>query len=235
MLYIVATPIGNLADITQRAISVLSKADVVLAEDTRVTAKLLSMHRVHTKLERCDENIIVRKTPSLIKRMQAGESFAFCSDAGMPGISDPGLVLVDAAYNAGIKVEVIPGPSALDTAFVSSGFISTSIYFGGFLPRKSSARRSTLQSLSSLEAALIFYESPHRVLSAVCDMADVFPSRRIALCRELTKIYEEVIRMNSVDLYNELSSRQSIKGECVLVVEPKQKKKRVHHQKYPKL
>lgn len=219
-LVIVATPIGNMGDITQRAIEALSSADVVCAEDTRVTGKLLHALGIEAKLERCDENIIAQRAAHLVRRMQEGEVIAFCSDAGMPGVSDPGLVLVDACRDAGVPVDVLPGASAVPTALVAAGFGGTAFYFGGFLPRKQAARSKLLQQLKALDAALIFYESPHRVAASVEGIAAEYGSRPVALCRELTKLHEEVLRLPANELAAELASRDAIKGEIALVIAP---------------
>lgn len=219
-LVIVATPIGNMGDITQRAIEALSSADVVCAEDTRVTGKLLHALGIEAKLERCDENIIAQRAAHLVRRMQEGEVIAFCSDAGMPGVSDPGLVLVDACRDAGVPVDVLPGASAVPTALVAAGFGGTAFYFGGFLPRKQAARSKLLQQLKALDAALIFYESPHRVATSVEGIAAEYGSRPVALCRELTKLHEEVLRLPADELAAELASRDAIKGEIALVIAP---------------
>ena len=219
-LFIVATPIGNLGDITQRAVAALEDADTVLAEDTRVTGKLLHALGVEARLERCDENVIAQRAGRLVERMQAGETLAFCSDAGMPGVSDPGLVLVDAAREASVPVEVLPGASAVPTALVAAGFNGTAFYFGGFLPRKRVAQGKLLQQLKALEAALVFYESPHRVTASVLAIAEEYGERRVALCRELTKLHEEVLRLPATQLAKELQQRESIKGEIVLVIAP---------------
>ena len=133
-LFIVPTPIGNRGDMTLRALDVLREVDTVLAEDTRVTGRLLSSLDIHARLERCDENVIARRAGALVERMRSGERLAFCSDAGMPGVSDPGVVLVDAARTAGLGVEVLPGASAVPVALVAAGFPGTAFYFGGFLP-----------------------------------------------------------------------------------------------------
>ena len=218
-LYIVGTPIGNRGDMSPRAIEVLESVDAVLAEDTRVTGKLLSSLGVEAKFERCDENVIAKRASGLVERMQAGETFAFCSDAGMPGISDPGLVLVDAARDAGVEVEVIPGPTAVTCAIAASGFNGTAFYFGGFLPRKSAGRQKLLKSLLALDATLVFYESPHRAAASAADIAAIMPARRVALCRELTKLHEEVLRLPAPQLASELAGRESIKGEIALVIE----------------
>lgn len=219
-LFVVATPIGNLADITRRALEALSSADVVLAEDTRVTGKLLAAFDIHATLERCDENVIAQRSARLVQRMLAGETMAFCSDAGMPGVSDPGLVLVDAAREAGVSVEVLPGASAVPTALVASGFAGTAFYFGGFLPRKKHACKELLASLKKLDAALVFYESPHRVAVSAAVIAEVFGARRVALCRELTKVHEEVLRLPADEMARELAQRDTIRGEIALVIAP---------------
>ncbi len=219
-LFVVATPIGNLADITKRALDALSSADVVLAEDTRVTGKLLAAFDIHATLERCDENVIAQRSARLVQRMLAGETMAFCSDAGMPGVSDPGLVLVDAAREAGVAVEVLPGASAVPTALVAAGFAGTAFYFGGFLPRKKRACKELLTSLKKLDAALVFYESPHRVAASAAIIAEVFGTRRMALCRELTKVHEEVLRLPADEMARELAQRDAVKGEIALVIAP---------------
>ena len=144
-LIIVPTPLGNLGDMTARALEALEQADVVCAEDTRVTGKLLTHFGIENRLERCDENVIAAKSPALVARMLDGETVAFCSDAGMPGISDPGCVLVGAAREAGVPVDVLPGPSAVTTALVASGFKYNAFYFGGFLPRKEAERAALLE------------------------------------------------------------------------------------------
>ena len=219
-LLVVGTPIGNLGDMTQRAVQALESADAVLAEDTRVTGKLLHALGIEARLERCDENVIYSRAAGLVQRMEAGEVLAFCSDAGMPGVSDPGLVLVDAARNAGVPVEVLPGACAVTTALVAAGFNGTAFYFGGFLPRKQAARSKLLQGLRALDAALVFYESPHRVVASVEGIAAEYGSRPVALCRELTKLHEEVVRLPADQLAAELAGREAIKGEIALVIAP---------------
>ena len=219
-LLVVGTPIGNLGDMTQRAVQALESADAVLAEDTRVTGKLLHALGIEARLERCDENVISSRAAGLVQRMEAGEVLAFCSDAGMPGVSDPGLVLVDAARNAGVPVEVLPGACAVTTALVAAGFNGTAFYFGGFLPRKQAARSKLLQGLRALDAALVFYESPHRVVASVEGIAAEYGSRPVALCRELTKLHEEVVRLPADQLAAELAGREAIKGEIALVIAP---------------
>lgn len=219
-LSIVPTPLGNLGDMTARALEVLEQADVVCAEDTRVTGRLLAHFGIQARLERCDENVIAQRAPELVARIQAGENVAFCSDAGMPGVSDPGIALVDAAYDAGVPVDVLPGPSAVTTALVASGFQSAAFYFGGFFPRKDAERSKLLRSLALLDAALVFYESPHRVAASVACIAREYGTRMVALCRELTKMHQEVLRLPADQLAGDLESRDAIKGEIALVIAP---------------
>ena len=221
-LVLCPTPLGNLGDITLRTLEALKSCDVVCAEDTRVTGKLLAAYGIKKRLERLDEALIGKRADALIERVLAGEVVAYCSDAGMPGVSDPGMRLVARAHELGACVEVLPGASAAALAYVASGVECTSFYFGGFFPRKDSERRSLLESLSSLNAALIFYESPHRVAEAVQIMAEVFPLRRAALCRELTKLHEEVLFLPLPELAKALREREAesaIKGEIALVID----------------
>jgi thiamine biosynthesis lipoprotein len=220
-LVIVGTPIGNLGDMTPRALEALRGADVVCAEDTRVTGKLLAAFGIATHLERCDENVIAQRSAGLVERIQAGEVVAFCSDAGMPCVSDPGSRLVAACREADVSIEVIPGASAVTCALAASGFLTTAFYFGGFLPRKAQARTHLLASLAPLEAVLIFYESPHRTLSSLESIATVFPARTVCMARELTKLHEEVLRAKASELVEMLEVREgSLRGEVVLLVGP---------------
>ena len=185
-----------------------------------MTGKLLAHFGIENRLERCDENVIAAKSPALVARMLDGEVVAFCSDAGMPGISDPGCVLVDAAREAGVPVDVLPGPSAVTAALVTSGFKYNAFYFGGFLPRKETERIALLESLANLDAALVFYESPHRVTSSAASIAQAYGERPVALCRELTKLHEEVLRLPADELAANLAARDAIKGEIALVIAP---------------
>lgn len=223
-LYVVGTPIGNLGDVAPRAIEVLSSVDTVLCEDTRVTGKLMRALGLMKPLERCDENVIVHRTTEIIDRIKMGETFAFASDAGMPGVSDPGQVLVDAARAEDMPVEVIPGPVACITALVSSGIASEHFYFEGFLPRKVGERERRLAALAAVPGALMFYESPHRVVATLASIARVFPERTVAMCRELTKLHEEVTRAVAPDLARQIAQRieeqGELKGEIVVVVGP---------------
>lgn len=221
-LVICPTPIGNLRDMTPRALEALESCDVVCAEDTRVTGKLLAAFGIEKRLERLDEALIGSRTGAIVERVLAGETIAYCSDAGMPGVSDPGLRLVAAARAAGAPVEVLPGPTAASTAYVASGCVNPRFYFGGFFPRKAVEQRKTLEGLRALDAALIFYESPNRIVCATETIAEVFPHRSVAVCRELTKLHEEVVRGPSGDVHDEFARRAeagTVKGEIVVVID----------------
>lgn len=219
-LIIVGTPIGNLGDLTPRVAQAFEAADAICCEDTRVTSKLLAHLGISRPLVRCDENVIASRSPELIGRMLAGDVIAFASDAGMPSVSDPGQVLVDAAREAGVDVEVIPGPSACVTALVASGIPCEHFYFEGFLPRKHGERVRRLSQLAAIPGVLLFYESPHRVAASLESVAEVFPARQVALCRELTKLHEEVLRAQAPYLLEQVRERGELKGEMVLVVAP---------------
>ncbi|MDN0069596.1 16S rRNA (cytidine(1402)-2'-O)-methyltransferase [Collinsella ihumii] len=219
-LYIVGTPIGNLGDLTPRAADAFRAADAICCEDTRVTAKLLAHLEISRPLIRCDENVIAARAPEIVERVLAGEIVAFASDAGMPSVSDPGQVLVDAAREAGADVEVIPGPSACVTALVASGISCEHFFFEGFLPRKNGERVRRLQELALVPGALLFYESPHRVAASLDAIAQVFPARTVALCRELTKLHEEVLRDKAPQLADAVRERGELRGEMVVIVAP---------------
>ncbi len=219
-LYVVGTPIGNLGDLTPRAAAAFEAADAICCEDTRVTSKLLAHLGISKPLVRCDENVIAGRAPQLVERMLAGETLAFASDAGMPGVSDPGQVLVDAARAAGVPVEVIPGPTACITALVATGIPCEHFFFEGFLPRKHGERVRRLRRLAPIPGALLFYESPHRVEDSLVAIAEVFPEREAALCRELTKLHEEVLRAPASELLELVRERCEMRGEMVLVVAP---------------
>jgi 16S rRNA (cytidine1402-2'-O)-methyltransferase len=216
-LYIVATPIGNLADITLRAIRVLGEVDVVAAEDTRTTRKLLTHHGIGTPLVSYHEHNESVRTPELLERMRTGESVAVVSEAGTPSISDPGYRLVREAIAAGIAVEAVPGASAILAAVVVSGLPSDAFVFEGFLPRRSGERRRRLAELRSERRTLVFFEAPHRLDRSLADMADVLGEREVALCRELTKLHEEVRRGSLGELAKAIE-KTPVKGELVLVV-----------------
>ncbi len=222
-LIIVPTPIGNLGDMTLRSLEALRAADTVCAEDTRVTGKLLAHFDIRKPLERLDEAMIGAKAASVMERVAAGEVVAYCSDAGMPGVSDPGLRLVAAAHEAGVPVEVLPGASAAACAYVASGTVCPRFYFGGFFPRKAGEQRTVLEELRGLDAALVFYESPNRLVAALAAIAEVLPWREVAVCRELTKLHEEVARGTAVELRALFGARAEepggIRGEIALVID----------------
>ncbi|MBR3182647.1 MAG: 16S rRNA (cytidine(1402)-2'-O)-methyltransferase [Eggerthellaceae bacterium] len=220
-LVICPTPLGNLGDITPRALDALREANTVCAEDTRVTGKLLAALGVEGKrLERLDENVIGDRAAEIVARVASGEVIAYCTDAGMPGVSDPGLRLVRAARDAGETVEVLPGPTAVATAYVASGTPASAFYFGGFFPRKEKARADMLEQLKALDAALVFYESPKRIVAALEAIAGAFPKRTVTVCRELTKLHEEVVRGPAPRVLADFQSRDSVKGEIVVVIDP---------------
>lgn len=221
-LIICPTPIGNLGDMPARALDALRDADVVCAEDTRVTGKLLAAFGVEKRLERLDEALIGSRAKGIIDRVLSGEVIAYCSDAGMPGVSDPGLRLVAAARDAGAVVEVLPGPTAAATAYVASGSTKSAFYFGGFFPRKSVEQQAVLSQLKSLDAALVFYESPNRLLAALASIAQGLPLRQVTVCRELTKLHEEIACGTAQELQEFFSRRAeqgALKGEIVLVID----------------
>lgn len=219
-LYMVGTPIGNLSDMSPRVAEAFRAADAICCEDTRVTSKLLAHLGISKTLIRCDENVIVQRAPELVDRLLAGETLAFASDAGMPSVSDPGQVLVDAARDTGVEVQVIPGPSACVTALVASGISCEHFFFEGFLPRKHGERVRRLGELACVPGALLFYESPHRAAASLQAIAQVFPKRRVALCRELTKLHEEVLRDKAPALLETVLARGEMRGEMVIVVAP---------------
>lgn len=219
-LLVVGTPIGNLGDLSPRAGEAFASADAICCEDTRVTSKLLARLGVSKPLMRCDENTIAARAPQLVDRMLAGERIAFASDAGMPSVSDPGQVLVDAAREAGVDVEVLPGPSACVTALVASGVPCDHFFFEGFPPRKHGERVRRLRELAPIPGALIFYESPHRIVATLAAAAEVMPERAVAVCRELTKLHEEVLRGTAAQVSAVLEARGEVKGEIALVVAP---------------
>ncbi len=219
MLSMVGTPIGNLEDASPRVLSTLRQADLLLCEDTRVTSKLLARFDVRVSLMRCDQNVIAARVDGVLERVEAGERVAFVSDAGMPGVSDPGQQLVDAALERGLPVEVIPGPSAVTCALVASGLPMDHFFFEGFLPRKAGARARRLGELARVPGALVVYESPHRVVATLASVAEVLPARRVALVRELTKVHEEVVRGLAPELARRLAEGSEVRGECVIVIE----------------
>lgn len=219
MLSLVGTPIGNLRDASPRVLDTLRNADVLLCEDTRVTAKLLARFDIRVPLQRCDENVMAARLQGVLDRVEAGERVAFVSDAGMPGVSDPGQQLMDAALDRDLRTEVIPGPSAVVCALVSSGLPMEHFFFEGFLPRKAGAKARRLEELMAVPGSLVFYESPHRVVATLSSIAETMPLRRVALVRELTKVHEEVVRDVAPRLARRVAQATEVRGECVIVVE----------------
>lgn len=218
-LYLVATPIGNLRDITLRALDVLAGCDVLLAEDTRVTGKLLSAYGIRTRLERHDEHVAERAIPGILERLEAGERVALVSDAGTPMVSDPGYRLAREAIAAGHAVIPIPGASAALAALTLAGLPTDRFLFAGFPPPKSAARRTFLEESANIRATLIFYEGASRVADCLADMAIVFGPRPAAVCRELTKLYETCVRGSLAELAAD-PRFEAPKGEIVIIVGP---------------
>ncbi len=220
-LYLVATPIGNLADITIRALQVLAGADIVACEDTRVTRVLLDRYAIRAKTTAYHEHNATSAGPRLIRALEAGKSVALVSDAGTPLVSDPGFRLVEQAVAAGIRVVPVPGPSAALAALTASGLPSDAFFFAGFLPVKAGARHSRLEALSAIPATLVFYESPRRLDDALAAMADVLGAGRPATVgRELTKTFEEFRRATLGELAAHYREAGAPKGEVVICVAP---------------
>lgn len=218
-LYIVSTPIGNLEDITIRALEVLKGVDLIACEDTRITKKLLSRYAVTKPLVSYHEHNEIKKAGELVSFLEEGKSLALVSDAGTPGVSDPGYRLVKLASERGIPVFSIPGPSAALAALSVSGLPTSSFAFFGFPPRTAKALTKYLSGIKDYPETLIFYESPKRVLKTLKAMLEVLGDRYISVCRELTKLYEETVRGNISEVIKILEQRKEIKGEITLVIE----------------
>ena len=223
-LYIVSTPIGNLGDVTQRAVEILSTVSLIAAEDTRRTRILLNRYEIQTPLSSYNSYNKFKKGPLFMSRLKKGESIALVSDAGTPGVSDPHYHLVQLAINEGIFVNAVPGPSALLAALTVSGLPMDKFVFEGFLPRKK-GRATRLENLAEEKRTLVIFESPNRIQKTLKDILKVFGNRQIAIARELTKIHEEVIRGNLQDIGNQ---DRKWKGELTLVIEGSDEKKRKH-------
>ena len=217
-LYIIPTPIGNLEDITLRALRILKEVDTVLAEDTRTSGNLMRHFQIDKRLMPYHKFNEHRALQGFINRMQSGETFALVSDAGTPSISDPGFLLVRACVENGIEVECLPGPTALIPALVNSGFPSDKFCFEGFLPQKK-GRQKRLQELALEDRTLILYESPFRLIKLLEELLEYFgPERLVAISRELSKMHEENLRGTTAELLQILKERTSIKGEIVVVI-----------------
>jgi 16S rRNA (cytidine1402-2'-O)-methyltransferase len=217
-LYVVATPIGNMDDITVRALNVFGRVDLVAAEDTRHTGRLLKHHRIKCRLISYHEHNEKERTPMLIERIKSGSSIALVSNAGTPTVSDPGYMLLQSALENNIKVVPIPGPSALLAALSISGLPTDSFVFVGFCAKKKARRLKQLQKFSHETRTLIFYESPGRILSFMNEIKAVMGDRYGVLCREMTKLHEEFLRGPLSEIINILSNRPAVKGECTLLV-----------------
>lgn len=219
-LYLVATPIGNLGDLSPRAVAVLKNADVVACEDTRITGKLLSLNAVSTPMVNYHEHNADKMRPVLTARLKKGETVALVSDAGTPLVSDPGHKLVADCIKEGIYVTAVPGASALLTALQLSGLPTRRFLFQGFLPPKSSARKTTLAELKNVPSTLIFYEAPQRMIETLTDMKEVLGDRDCSVSRELTKKFEQTVRGKISDILDLYAQDGVPKGEFVVVVAP---------------
>ncbi len=223
-LYIVSTPIGNMEDITLRALRILKEVDLIAAEDTRHTGLLLRHFGIRKPLTSYFEGNELRKKEFILSRLKQGDRIALVSDAGTPGISDPGFRLIQTVIKNQIPIVPIPGPSAVIAALSVSGLPTDSFLFKGFLPHKSKKRRDLLKQLEEVKETLIFYESPHRISQTLKDILDVLGDREIVLTRELTKIYEEILRGKVSEVQNQIGERK-LKGEITLVISGKIRKK----------
>jgi 16S rRNA (cytidine1402-2'-O)-methyltransferase len=218
-LYLVATPIGNLEDITLRALRILKEVDLIACEDTRHTSKLLTRYGITTPRESYHKFNEENRAPRLIQMLQEGKNIALVSDSGTPLVSDPGYEIVAGCRNEGIQVVPVPGPSAAIAALVGSGLPTDAFFFAGFLPPRSSLRKRKLKELALVPSTLILFESPHRLLASLEDMADVLGPRRATLAREVTKIHEEFLHGSLPELLEVLRIRPVIQGEITLVIE----------------
>jgi len=217
ILYVVATPIGNLEDITLRALRILKEVDIIAAEDTRKTLKLLNYYKIKANLLSYREENKIRQGKRLITYLKSGKNIALVTDAGTPGISDPGVHLVHLALKEDIKVTPIPGPSALTCALSVAGLPIQPFIFMGFLPQRAARRRKLLANLKEQPYAIVFYESPHRIKKTLKDMADIFKEREVAIIREMTKVHEEIILGLAEDILKDLEQRE-IKGEITVII-----------------
>ena len=218
-LYIVSTPIGNLEDITQRAIRILSEVDIIACEDTRHTKKLLNHFGIPTPTTSYHDHNERERAPELLRSLKDGSDIAIVSDAGTPGISDPGFRIAQLAAEEGILVVPVPGPTALIAALVAAGFPSDQFFFGGFLPARTNQRRTKLAEVSSMPATLIFYEAPHRIVDALRDAREVLGERQAVVARELTKLHEELVHGTLSELAENFSAREAVRGEMVLIID----------------
>lgn len=218
-LYLVGTPIGNLEDITLRALRVLKEVDLIACEDTRQTAKLLNHYAIDKPAVSYHEHNEQARAAEIVARLERGESVAVVSDAGMPGVSDPGYRLVTLAIQRGISVVPVPGAAAFLSALVASGLPTDTFQFAGFLPAKSGARRTALEAIRNASQTEIFYEAPHRIVETLHDVVEVLgPERHVVVARELTKVHEEFVRGAAGDVLREFEQRGDVKGEITLLI-----------------
>jgi 16S rRNA (cytidine1402-2'-O)-methyltransferase len=220
ILYIVSTPIGNREDITLRALRILKEVDLIAAEDTRHTSLLLRHFGIQTPLTSYFEGNELKKKEFILSKLKQGDQIALVSDAGTPGISDPGFRLIQLAIESQIPIVPIPGPSAAITALSVSGLPTDAFFFKGFLPHKSKKRRDLLKQLEGVKETLVFYESPHRISETLKDILEILGDREIVLTRELTKVYEEIRRGKVSEIQNQIADRK-LKGEITLVISGK--------------
>jgi 16S rRNA (cytidine1402-2'-O)-methyltransferase len=225
VLYVVSTPIGNLEDITLRALRILKEVDLIAAEDTRRTGLLLKHFGIQAPLTSYFQGNESKKKELILSKLDQGDRIALVSDAGTPGISDPGFRLIRTAIENGIPIVPIPGPSAAITALSIAGLPTDGFLFKGFLPHKSKKRRDLLKQLEEVKETLVFYESPHRLSQTLTDIGDILGDREIALTRELTKVYEEVLRGRISEILDQISQRR-LKGEITLVISGKTREER---------
>lgn len=219
-LHVVATPIGNLGDITIRALSALAAAETVLCEDTRTSGKLMERFAIKTRLSPYHEHNAQKVRPQILERLAQGAAIALISDAGMPLVSDPGYRLVKEAVEAGIPVTACPGPSAVLTGLALSGLPTDRFLFAGFVPQKQGERKRLFEEFAKLKATLIFFESPYRIIETLEDAAGVLTHRSVAVTRELTKLHEEVLRGTAEEVAADLRLRPAVKGEITLLFGP---------------
>jgi len=217
-LFIVATPIGNLEDITYRAVRVLREVSLIACEDTRHTRTLLEHYGIEKPTISYHDHNETERAGELVSRMTAGETVALVTDAGTPLLSDPGYRLVNAAILNGIPVTPIPGPSAALAALAASGLPTDAFHFAGFLPHKPAQRARVLKALADEEATLVFYEAPHRLLESLAAIEETLGARPVVVARELTKIHEEFLRGTAAEIHAGLAARESVKGECTILI-----------------
>ena len=220
VLFMVSTPLGNLEDITQRALRTLREVDAIACEDTRRTKLLLRSYGIRTPLLSCHDHNEKARASEICRRLLGGESFALVTDAGTPTISDPGYRVVRATVAAGIRVVPVPGPCAAVTALAASGLPTDAFLFRGFLPRRRGKRLAALQELRGTRATLVLFEAPHRILATLDDIQSTFPDSEVVVAREMTKLHEEFLRGTAAEIRRALAERSAVRGEMVVLVAP---------------